>query len=80
MNNAPAPGSPPSDYAIHALVNGEPGALSRVVGLTFVRSCLIAPGLYATGERGADLAKKALASSAGVSVLLTAWYWLRRRS
>lgn len=41
---------PPSTYAIQALVNGEPGAFQRVVGLTLLRTALIVPGLWLAGK------------------------------
>lgn len=41
---------PPSTYAIQALVNGEPGAFQRVVGLTLLRTALILPGLWVAGK------------------------------
>jgi len=79
MTTRPAIGAPPTDYAIYALVRGEPRALQRVAGLTLVRACLIAPGLYVAGIRGRKLVTQSLAASVGVSALLTAWYALRAR-
>ena len=61
-------GEPESTYAISALVDGEPGALPRVVGLTALRSVIIGGGLYVAGVRGARLYRGALAASTAVSV------------
>jgi hypothetical protein len=74
----PAPGSPPSDYAIYALVNDEPGSMRRVVVLTCARALLIAPGLYASGLRGRRLVASALGASTSVTTLLTLWYGANR--
>jgi len=59
---------PSSVYAVSAWVNGEPGSLRRVVGLTAGRMVFIAPGLFIAGERGA---KNLLVKSAIVSSVLT---------
>lgn len=68
------PGGPPSSYAIAALLEGEPNALNRVLGLTLRRVLFIAPGLFVAGRRGTDLLKESLAASASITVLLTFYY------
>lgn len=59
---------PPSDYAIDALVHGQPGGLPRTLGLTAARSLLIAPGLYLAGLRGRGLLTASVAASASITL------------
>jgi len=68
---------PPSTYALVDLLEGRSGGLARTVGLTVVRAGLIAPGLYAAGVRD-RLAVKSLAASASITLLLLAWYAVKR--
>lgn len=72
-------GSPPSTYAILALLEGEPGALGRVAVGTAQRMVLIAPGLWLAGFRGRDLLAGTAAASASVTLGLIAYYALNRR-
>ena len=67
-------GSPPSDYAVLAVVEGQDGAVWDLAGLTLLRSTLISPGLYLAGLRGKDLVKASLAASASISAALLVWY------
>ena len=66
-------GSPPSSYAGYDVVTGKPGAIPVFAFLTVVRAVLIAPGLYASGVRGRQLAGGALLASAGVSAFVLAY-------
>ena len=68
-------GSPPSTYAGHDVVTGKPGAIPLFLGLTVLRAVLIAPGLYAAGVRGRQLAGGALLASAGVSTFVVGYCW-----
>lgn len=68
-------GSPPSTYAGHDVVTGKPGAIPIFLGLTVLRAILIAPGLYAAGVRGRQLAGGALLASAGVSTFVVGYCW-----
>ena len=61
-------GSPPSDYAIEALVRGRPGGLARTLGLTTTRTLLIAPGLYVAGVRGKSLLWGSVAASVSITI------------
>lgn len=63
----PEPQAPPSTYAVAALIDGEPGALPRVVGLTLLRAVPIGVGLYIAGER-----KHVVRNATIVSTTLTA--------
>jgi len=72
----PGADDPPSTYAIAALVDGEPGALGRVVELTLTRSMLIAPGLYVAGIRDpGSLVKATLGATVSITVGLAIVYW-----
>ena len=67
--------SPPSDYAIHAWVQGQPGAMTDVAMLTLQRSILILPGLWLTGFRGTTLAKATAAATLSITATLAVYYW-----
>jgi hypothetical protein len=70
---------PPSTYAIHDLLEGRPGALVRVLGLTLCRALFVAPGLFLVGvRRPAQLAGYSLAASASISAMM-ALYQLSTR-
>ena len=72
----PGRDDPPSTYAIAALVDGEPGALGRVIELTLTRTVLIAPGLYLVGIRDPmSLVKATLGATASITVGLALVYW-----
>jgi len=73
----PSRGSPPSTYAIQALLEGQEGALWRVGRVTLTRTLLIAPGLYLTGLRGRDLVRGSLYASASISAGLLLYYAFR---
>jgi hypothetical protein len=75
-----APNAPPSDYAIADLVNGVPGAVWRVAGLTLLRSLIIAPGLALMGMRGQKLVTSSLAASSTVSVSMALIYSVRKKN
>lgn len=47
MSNAVKPHSPPSSYAIAALIKGEEGAAAEVARVTAKRAALIWPGVWA---------------------------------
>jgi hypothetical protein len=73
-------GSPPSDYAVLALVERQPGSFSRVAKLTAKRSLLIAPGLWLAGFRGSDLVRATAAATLSITAGLTIYYWAKRDS
>jgi len=66
--------SPPSTYAIAAVLNNEPGAWGRVLLSTIVRGFAIAPGLYLAGIRGRQCVKGAALSSVGLTTILFLLY------
>jgi hypothetical protein len=71
--------SPPSSYAVASLLEGEPGAIGRVVEATFLRTLFVIPGLYAaTPLRGKQLLTAALAGSASITLSLMIYYMLRK--
>lgn len=69
--------APPSAYAIADLLDGRPGALTRVAGLTIMRAAFIAPGLYLTGVRE-RVVVRSLAASATITLGMLAWYTVKR--
>jgi hypothetical protein len=71
---------PPSTYAIEDMLDGVPGALPRVAGLTALRALIIAPGVYIGSPRipPAQLVKTSIAVSASVTVGMALWYWLKK--
>lgn len=70
-------GSPPSTYAILALLEGEEGAFWRVVWGTLQRSAFIAPGLFLVGVRKpAKLVGYSLAASTSITACLIGYYAL----
>jgi hypothetical protein len=72
-------GSPPSSYAIQALLDGEEGSVGRVVEATLLRTAFLLPGLYLTTPyRGRQLLTVALASSGSITVSLILYYALRK--
>lgn len=74
----PEPQAPPSTYAIAALVDGEPGALGRVVVLTAFRAVPVGLGLYLVGDRE-RLIKKSLAVSGTISLAMIGYALGRKR-
>ncbi len=80
--NAPVErGSPPTTYAILAMLEGEPGAEGRVVYGALQRSLFIAPGLYLAGVREpSKLICYSLSASASITACLIGYYWLSLRN
>ena len=72
--------SPPSSYAVAAAVDGEPGAWSRVLLVTFARAFVIAPGLYLGGIRGTKLLTGAAMASTTITAMLFALYGMKKHS
>ena len=73
-------GYPPSTYAIEDFLNGAPGSTARVVGLTALRSVIIAPGLAVAlpGIPPRQLVRASVAVSTSVTLGMLAWYWLAK--
>lgn len=72
--------SPPSTYAIAALVDGEQGAWLRVTELTLIRAAMIGVGLWFAGLRHRQLVSAAVAGSAAVTGILALDYRGRARA
>lgn len=70
--------SPPSTYAIAALVDGEPGALGRTVLLTLSRSVPIGIGLRLSGQR-IGLVRNSLVVSTTITVAMLAYAYGRKQ-
>ena len=72
-------GSPPSSYAIQALLEGEEGSVGRVLEATMLRTVFVMPGLYfATPYRGRRLLHVSLAASGSITLALILYYALRK--
>jgi len=77
--------APPSSYAVAAVIDGDQGAILRLVGLTFLRGIFILPGLWVvTKLTKTDLdALKLLALSFGgsatISIGMIGYYLVQRR-
>lgn len=82
---AVAPESPPSTYAVAAVLEGQDGALVRLAGLTALRAAFILPGFWvaawATDTRmtGMQLLAYSLAGSTTISLGMLAWYFVQQR-
>ena len=78
-NNLVRRGSPPSSYAVQALLEGEPGSVGRVLEATLLRTVFVLPGLYfATPYRGRRLLGVAIACSGSITLSLILYYGLRK--
>lgn len=79
------PGGPPSSYAVAAVLDREPGAVPRLVGLTALRSLFIIPTLWVGSKifaRSLSLWQVILLgafASAGISGGMLVWYAAERR-
>lgn len=77
-------GAPPSTYAVVDFLDGQSGSLTRLAGLTLLRSVMIAPGLWVASKvSGVQLSFGqvlgfSLASSATITGGMVGWYALRR--
>ena len=67
-------GSPPSTYAILAVLENQPGSAERVAWATTRRMALIAPALWIAGFRGRDLVRASVASTLGITLGLLGYY------
>lgn len=79
------PQGPPSSYAVAAVLDGESGAIPRLVGLTVLRAIFIIPALY-LGSRvfARDLkfwqtCLLSLSASSGISSGMLVWYKIQRK-
>lgn len=80
-------GAPPSSYAVASVVNGEPGGTVRLVGVTFLRSIFIAPGLWLGAKivgvdqyvMGWKLVGMTVGASSSISLGLLAWYFIKSK-
>lgn len=71
----------PSGQAMDDLVGGDPSALGRVLGHTFLRATLIGAGMMAVGARRGTVVRDAIAGSLGIDAFVAAWaLWNRSRA
>jgi hypothetical protein len=73
------PGSPPSSYAVAAVLEGEPGGWGKVAIGTAQRAMFIVPGIAIAGGRGKTLWLGAVLGSVGITLMLFAFYGAQRR-
>jgi|SRR6185503_4606612 len=77
-------GSPPSSYAVLAVLDGESGSMLRLVGLTLLRGCFIIPGIWVTSKvmridlSVYELLGLSFAGSATITAGMVGYYWIRR--
>lgn len=72
-------GSPPSTYAIQALLEGEEGSVGRVMESTLLRTVFVIPGIYlATRLRGKELVTVSFAASASITLSLMVFYLAKK--
>jgi len=72
--------SPPTSYAIAALLNGEPDGPFRLVKGILQRTIFIAPGLWVSGIREPkQLLLSTIVTSTSVSLFLIAFFALQRQ-
>ena len=77
-------GSPPSSYAVVALLEGQSGSLLRLAGLTLLRGCFIVPGIWVTSKvmkidlSVYELLGLSFAGSATITAGMIGYYWIRR--
>lgn len=62
----------PSGDSAHALVRGDEGSGTQVIGCWLGRSTLIGVGMHLAGARQ-DVAKQALAAGASIEAFVLAW-------
>jgi hypothetical protein len=78
--------APPSTYAVAALLNKEPGAAMRVLGVTAVRTVTIVPGVWLASKtfvRSVNFWQVILISvftSTTITLGMLGWYWLKKRA
>ncbi len=70
--------SPPSTYAIAAVLEGQPGGWPSVFIGTAQRTAFILPGLFVAGLRGRQLFTAALFASVSITTCLFPYYMMRR--
>lgn len=77
--------APPSSYAVAGVLEGQPGSILRLAGLTALRGVFILPGLWVgTKLTKAELSllqllALALASSVTISLGMVAYYAVLQR-
>lgn len=78
-------GAPPSSYAVAAALDGEEGAILRLVGLTFLRGVFILPGLWVVAKiskielDGLRLLGLSFGGSATITLGMLGYYYIQRR-
>lgn len=87
---APSPtgehGSPPSSYAVVAVLDGQNGSLLRLIGLTLLRGAFVVPGLFLTAKvmkidlELYDLLALSFGGSVAISLGMLGYYWIRRKT
>lgn len=87
---SPAPptgerGSPPSSYAVLAVLEGQNGSILRLIGLTLLRGAFVIPGIWLAAQVARvdmepwQLLVMSLAGSATISAGMLGYYAIQRR-
>jgi len=77
--------APPSSYAVAAALDGEEGAILRLVGLTFLRGVFILPGLWVVAKLskaeldGLKLLMLSFGGSATITIGMLGYYLVQRK-
>jgi hypothetical protein len=77
-------GSPPSSYAVLAVLDGQSGSVLRLIGLTLLRGCFIVPGIFIVSKVMKieldikELLALSFGGSATISAGMVGYYWVRR--
>lgn len=78
-------GSPPSSYAVLAVLEGQNGSVLRLLGLTLLRGVFVIPGIWLASRLARvdmepwQLLVMGLAGSATISAGMLAYYFVRQR-
>lgn len=76
--------APPSSYAVSAVLDGESGAVVRLIGLTALRGIFIIPGLWVASKvlktdlDTWDVVGLSFAGSVTISAGMLGYYYVRR--
>lgn len=78
-------GSPPSSYAVLAVLEGQDGAIMRLIGLTLLRGAFVIPGIWVAAKLARvdmepwQLITMGFAGSATISAGMLGYYAIQRR-
>lgn len=76
--------APPSSYAVASVLDGDPGAIVRLAGLTMLRGCFIVPGMWVASRltkidlEPLQILSLSFGGSATISAGMLAYYAIQR--